>query len=120
VVRVLRPPVQLEVITEEPPAATPGWPRPCPKDAEDGSGARATGDGAGLLRLVSVTSAVGAKPRIQGQVRVAAGPWNLQTDWWGAEPVERDYWDVELTSGGLYRIFRNRASSEWFADGVYD
>ena len=73
-----------------------------------------------LARLVSVASADGAKPRIQGLVRVAAGPWSLEEGWWTAEPVERDYWDVELSGGGLYRIFRDRTTGEWFADGMYD
>jgi hypothetical protein len=34
--------------------------------------------------------------------------------------VERDYWDVELSGGGLYRIFRDRKTGDWFADGMYD
>ncbi len=71
-------------------------------------------------RLVSVTSVDGAVPRIQGLVRVAAGPWSLEEGWWTAEPVERDYWDVELSGGGLYRIFRDRTTGEWLADGMYD
>jgi hypothetical protein len=69
---------------------------------------------------VSVASVDGAAPRIQGLVRVAAGPWSLEEGWWSAEPVERDYWDVELSGGGLYRIFRARTTGEWFADGMYD
>jgi hypothetical protein len=58
--------------------------------------------------------------RIQGRVKVASGPWNLEESWWSEEPVERDYWDVELSDGGLYRVFRHRGSGEWFADGIYD
>ena len=34
--------------------------------------------------------------------------------------MARDYWDVELEGGGIYRIYRDRQSAEWFADGVYD
>ncbi len=94
-VRVLRPPVPLEVITEPLAAA----------DTE---------------RPVSVASAGGATPRIQGLVRVASGPWQLEEGWWSEAPVTRDYWDVELSGGGLWRVFRDRASEEWFADGLYD
>jgi protein ImuB len=72
------------------------------------------------LRLVSVTSATGATPRIQGLVRVAAGPWSLEDGWWNECPVERDYWDIELSGGRLYRIYRDRSSGDWFADGMYD
>ena len=38
----------------------------------------------------------------------------------GPTPAVRAYWDVELASGGLYRLFRDAASGDWFADGVYD
>jgi hypothetical protein len=44
----------------------------------------------------------------------------MEEGWWSDEPVERDYWDVELVGGGLYRIYRDRRSGEWWADGVYD
>ena len=50
------------------------------------------------LRLVSVTSETGATPRIQGLIRVAAGPWSLEDGWWNERPIERDYWDIELLS----------------------
>jgi protein ImuB len=53
-------------------------------------------------------------------VRVAAGPWSIEEGWWRGEPVERDYWDVELSGGGLYRIYRDRRTGDWFADGMYD
>ena len=72
------------------------------------------------LRLFSVASEAGATPRIQGLVRVAAGPWALEEGWWNEEPVERDYWDLELSGGGLYRIYRDRKTGEWYADGMYD
>ncbi len=72
------------------------------------------------IRLVSVASEAGATPRIQGLVRVAAGPWTLEDGWWSEQPVERDYWDVELSGGGLYRVYRDRTTGEWYADGMYD
>jgi hypothetical protein len=53
-------------------------------------------------------------------VRVAAGPWTLEDGWWNKQPVERDYWDVELSDGGLYRVYRDRKTGDWFADGMYD
>jgi hypothetical protein len=74
----------------------------------------------GSLRLISVASEPGATPRIQGLVRVAAGPWTLEEGWWNDKPVERDYWDLELSGGGLYRVYRDRKTGDWFADGMYD
>jgi hypothetical protein len=58
--------------------------------------------------------------RVAGRVKVAAGPWGLEDEWWTPNPTGRDYWDVELTTGGIYRIFRDRASGAWYVDGVYD
>jgi len=58
--------------------------------------------------------------RIEGHVKVAAGPWGLEEGWWTEDPTSRDYWDVELSDGGLYRVFRDRRTQAWFADGLYD
>ena len=71
-------------------------------------------------RLLSMNSPPGATPEIHGTVRVAAGPWSLEEGWWSDAPVDRDYWDVELSDGGLYRVFRDRRTQAWFADGLYD
>jgi protein ImuB len=59
-------------------------------------------------------------PEIRGAVRAASGPWSLEDGWWSETPAERDYWDVELSEGGLYRIFRDRKDGSWHADGMYD
>ena len=62
----------------------------------------------------------GSQIEIVGTVRVASGPWRIEDGWWLGEPVLRDYWDVELSDGGLYRIFHDMRRNAWFADGVYD
>jgi protein ImuB len=94
-VRVVRPAVEVEMLVQEA-AETPLEVRPVTRD-----------DTTGRLRVA-------------GRVKVAAGPWGLEDDWWTESPTGRDYWDVELTTGGLYRIFRDRASGTWYVDGVYD
>lgn len=58
-------------------------------------------------------------PEISGKVRVASGPWKLEEGWWLEEPVMRDYWDVALSDGGVYRIFYDPRKGGWVADGVY-
>ncbi len=58
--------------------------------------------------------------QIKGAVRVASGPWNLEEGWWTAAPAARHYWDVELEGGLLCRLYRDTRTSEWFADGTYD
>lgn len=113
-VRVLRPSVELEVISTSQYLGS--------QDVDhlaEGDFSYATGNC--LLSVRSVTpNENGKKPLIQGDVRVAAGPWQLEEGWWSDTPIERDYWDVELAGGGLYRIYRERKTGDWFADGVYD
>ena len=58
--------------------------------------------------------------RIEGDVRIASGPWELEEKWWLEDRTERDYWDIELHDGTLYRVYRDRTNGQWFADGVYD
>ena len=55
-----------------------------------------------------------------GRVRNAAGPWRLFGEWWGETRFARDYWDVELSDGGVYRLYHNLPDDSWFVDGVYD
>ncbi|MEQ1912017.1 MAG: hypothetical protein ABMA15_24565, partial [Vicinamibacterales bacterium] len=38
----------------------------------------------------------------------------------GSGPWSRDEWDVALTDGAVYRIFRDRTTDGWFIDGVLD
>jgi hypothetical protein len=51
---------------------------------------------------------------------VAAGPWRCEEGWWSDSPADRDYWDIELSDGRLYRLYRNCRDGTWYADGVYD
>jgi protein ImuB len=63
-----------------------------------------------------------------GRVEKAAGPWRTSGEWWlsdgtgrtGEEPWDRDEWDVTVSDGATYRIFRERDSNAWFLDGVLD
>lgn len=55
-----------------------------------------------------------------GRVVAVAGPWRIAAEWWSDVPCVRDYFDLELSDGGLYRCYRERASGAWFVDGVYD
>ncbi|MCP3956453.1 MAG: DNA polymerase Y family protein [bacterium] len=134
-VRVLRPPLEIEVITDR---------RGAPGSGGNGHGDHGGSSGEGSYveatevaepvteyasaraeeRPISFKTLIGEeesrKPRIEGRVRVASGPWGLEEDWWSPDRLERDYWDVELTSGGLYRIYRDRGNGDWFVDGVYD
>ena len=99
-VRVLRPPVELEVLTAGGPEGDPTLP---PRE---------------IKPLVQDETA--KRPKIEGTVKVASGPWGLEEEWWADSPAARDYWDVELTGSGIYRLYRDRATATWYADGIYD
>jgi protein ImuB len=141
-VRVVRPATEIEVLVND--LSGPSGPRgprdpraprdpECP-EASGGAAARTSPDPATVqppetaepcllapveIRPVTREDTAG-RLRVTGRVKVAAGPWGLEEEWWTTNPTGRDYWDVELTTGGIYRIFRDRASGAWYVDGVYD
>jgi hypothetical protein len=81
-----------------------------------------------------------------GLVTHAVGPWRTSGQWWAAagksevgslkseddalrqtsdfrfqtSSWNRDEWDVSLSDGGVYRIFRDRDTDAWFIDGIVD
>jgi protein ImuB len=59
-----------------------------------------------------------------GRAVVTSGPWRIDAEWWCESPCRRDYYDVQLSDGGVYRLFRDLAAtgaqSSWFVDGCYD
>ncbi|MDR3747345.1 MAG: hypothetical protein P4M04_04180 [Acidobacteriota bacterium] len=90
-------------------------------------------------RPVKLAATVQAKdcPALDGKVVWSAGPWRSSGDWWaengkdassGKESAggwDREEWDVALaredsSAVALYRIYRDLASGQWFADASYD
>jgi protein ImuB len=57
---------------------------------------------------------------VRGSVVALAGPWRTSGDWWRADFWSRDEWDVALSDGALYRVYRDRVKDEWFVEGAYD
>jgi protein ImuB len=69
---------------------------------------------------------------LQGKVLWSAGPWRCSGEWWGERtqaenersPWDREEWDIALQNGdssvGLYRIYRDNSSGQWFAHASYD
>ncbi len=100
-VRVLRPPLPVEVILGNGSAATPETANPTQVRTPPGERSA-------------------QRPQIDGAVRVVSGPWRMEESWWSDQPAAREYWDVEMLNGGLYRLYRERTTGEWFADGIYD
>ncbi|MGA2327039.1 MAG: DNA polymerase Y family protein [Bryobacteraceae bacterium] len=57
---------------------------------------------------------------VRGRVLQMAGPWRTSGDWWRPDTWSRDEWDVTLSGGALYRLYRDRHGGEWFVEGRYD
>ena len=57
-----------------------------------------------------------------GRVVVCAGPWRSSGGWWTLTRAvwDRDEWDVELATGDVYRIARDRANDHWAVEGIID
>ena len=60
-----------------------------------------------------------------GRVQVCMGPWRTSGQWWSGESAHqaawnRDEWDVSLSDGAVYRIFRDRVTDGWFIDAIVD
>jgi protein ImuB len=55
-----------------------------------------------------------------GKVMECSGPWRTSGDWWTLTPWARDEWDVELDDGGVYRIYFELQSKEWYVQAIYD
>jgi protein ImuB len=58
-----------------------------------------------------------------GRVEKYAGPWRTSGGWWIDDTKkywERDEWDVTLSDGATYRVFRERDTDAWFIEGVVD
>jgi protein ImuB len=56
---------------------------------------------------------------VGGQVLAAAGPFRIRDGWW-QNPLIRDYYDVELSDGAIYRVFHDLQQDSWHIDGCYE
>jgi protein ImuB len=57
---------------------------------------------------------------IAGRIVHFAGPWRIHGRWWSEDRYARDYYDAQLGDGGVYRLFCDLRTGEWFVDGIYD
>ena len=65
-------------------------------------------------------TAINGEGDVSGAVRTFSGPWKVESSWWTETPAAREYWDVELERGGVYRVYQAEPSAEWFVDARYD
>ena len=59
---------------------------------------------------------------IKAKVLQACGPWLSSGSWWDQTGRwQREEWDVDLAGvSGLYRLFRDCETGQWFVEGMYD
>jgi hypothetical protein len=57
-----------------------------------------------------------------GHVVASAGPWRSSGGWWTLNRAawDRDEWDVQLATGDVYRIARDRSTGQWEVEGILD
>jgi protein ImuB len=55
---------------------------------------------------------------VSGPVKRARGPWCASGTWWDQRRWSRQEWDVETSSGEVYRLFN--ANGDWLVEGIYD
>jgi protein ImuB len=71
------------------------------------------------IELVDARPAYVLTPDLNSPVREVAGPWRSSGDWWETGQLwQREEWDVELTTGGVYRLLHTPGG--WFVEGEYD
>ena len=56
--------------------------------------------------------------RLEGEVRLARGPWLGSGDWWKPGSWALETWQIELSGGGLYQIARS--GETWSVEGMLD
>jgi hypothetical protein len=89
-------------------------------DSRSGRSARSLPEGRSLaLRERERNEGSGARSR-PPPLHPGEPPAGAPADPEQAAATFRDYWDVELSDGALYRIYRERSTGTWFVDGIYD
>jgi protein ImuB len=60
--------------------------------------------------------------RLAARVVSIAGPWRRDGEWWNGagRAFARDYYDLALGDGAVYRAYCDRHMGRWFVDGIYD
>jgi protein ImuB len=72
------------------------------------------------VRLVEMAPKDVVASGVKGIVVHSAGPWKTCGEWWTDTAWSREEWDVALDDGGLYRIYQESLTSDWFVQGIYD
>ncbi len=77
-----------------------------------------------LMQRPEALGSRGSGPVVDGQpVQFLSGPERIESGWWDAEVVERDYYIAQLPDGGLVWLFRERVpvgeGLAWYLQGRF-
>jgi protein ImuB len=59
------------------------------------------------------------RPRRHGPLDLLAGPERIESGWWDADDVRRDYYRARDSHGSLLWIYRDCRTGAWFLQGVF-
>lgn len=48
------------------------------------------------------------------------GPQRIETGWWRAAMIRRDYYRIETASGARFWLFQELKQRHWFLHGMFD
>jgi protein ImuB len=57
---------------------------------------------------------------VQSPVVATHGPTKVDSEWWSASPVTRDYYEVETQDGGRYWVFKKKTDGRYYLHGIFD
>lgn len=72
------------------------------------------------LLSIQIKSAQGVPTRVNNsQVQRMSGPERIETGWWRAPDVKRDYYRMDLANGARLWTFVERETGHWFLHGLF-
>ena len=72
----------------------------------------------GRVAAVAVTEIQSVPRSVESHsVRKVIDLWEVDTEWWTAEPARRRYWRLVTDAGRLLTVYRDLATGEWYQQG---
>lgn len=73
-----------------------------------------------LLEKPRQLETVADKPSLEGPLTLRQGPERIESGWWDGQPIARDYYLAESSSGARFWIFREwRGTGGWYLHGIF-
>jgi protein ImuB len=72
-----------------------------------------------LLRHPRLLEEIGARPHHEGPLELLAGPERIESGWWDAGDVARDYFIARMQNEALVWVYRERGGGGWYLHGLF-